>query len=132
MPNYHLLSTLLLTRLEDSFGIHGSILEWIKSYLTDRSQFVRFGSASAAITNCTCGVPQGSVLGPLLFVVYISPMANLVAQFGVEHQQYADDTQLYVSLSKTDLSICVTNLHCCLTVLYQWFDQSEGPCNQPR
>jgi Reverse transcriptase (RNA-dependent DNA polymerase) len=52
--------SLLLTRLEDSFGIHGSILEFIKSYLIDRSQFVRFGSASAAIANCTCGVPQGS------------------------------------------------------------------------
>ena len=65
-----------------------------------------------------------SVGATIFFVVYISPMANLVAQFGVEHQQYADDTQLYVSLSKTDVNISVTNLHCCLTELHQWFSQN--------
>jgi Reverse transcriptase (RNA-dependent DNA polymerase) len=83
-----------------SFDIHGSILEWIKSYLVDRSQFVRFGSASTAITNCTCGVPQGSVLGPLLRGLHIAHGEPRCLVFSVEHQQYADDTQFYMSCLK--------------------------------
>jgi Reverse transcriptase (RNA-dependent DNA polymerase) len=57
-------------------------------------------------------------------MLYSQVKMNLVAQFGVEHQQYADDTQLYVSLSKTDLNISVTNLHSCLAVLHHWFSQN--------
>ena len=69
--------TVLLTRLENSFGVAGLVKVWIASYLANRTQFVRVGSETCAATNCSCGVPQGSVLGPLLFVVYISPLKNI-------------------------------------------------------
>jgi len=76
----------------DSFSITGTARE----YLTDRAQFVRVWSESSVVTNCSCGMPQGSVLGPLFFVAYISPSAKITKKFNVLHNQYADDTQLYV------------------------------------
>jgi len=116
--------SVLLARLEHSFGIHGETLMWIKSYLENRTQLVHYGTADSAVTNCACGVPQGSVLGPLLFVAYISSTANVAANFGVSHHQYADDTQVYVALSRTDAETSVLNLHNCLASLHEWFSQN--------
>ena len=66
--------SVLLTRLENSFGVTGVAREWIASYVAHRMQFVRVGSEKCAATSCSCGVTQGSVLGPLLFVAYICPV----------------------------------------------------------
>jgi hypothetical protein len=57
------------------------------------------GSESSPTTNCELGVPQGSVLEPILFSIFVSPVGLLVCSHQVKHQQYADDTQLYFSLS---------------------------------
>jgi len=92
--------------------------------LSDNTQFVRIGSESSVVTNCSCGVPQGSVLGPLFFVVYISPIAKITEKFNVLHNQYADDTQLYVALSKTLLTDAVSKLQNCLVAVHMWFTQN--------
>ena len=94
--------SVLLTRLQNSFGVTGMVGNWITSYLIDRSQFVHVGSESSDVTDCSCGcgVPQRSVLGPLFFIAYISPVACIASKFGMFRSQYADDTQLYVALSK--------------------------------
>ena len=80
--------------------------------------FVCVETESSAVTNCSCGVPQGCVLGPLFFVVYISPLACLTHKFGVLHNLYADDTQLFVALSKNCVSDIVNNIQNCLST---WF-----------
>jgi len=116
--------SVLLTRLHNSFGVTGVVGNWITSYLTDRSQFIHVGSESSAVTDCPCGVPQGSVLGPLFFVAYISPVACLANKFGVSLSQYADDTQLYVALSKKAVNDAVTNLQNCLFDVHTWFSQN--------
>ena len=69
-------------------------------------------------------MPQGSVLGPLLFVAYISSTANIATSYGVNHHQYADDTQIYVALSRTEMNTSVAHLSDCLTSLHQWFSQN--------
>ena len=61
---------ILFQRLETVCGIAGTALAWIKSYLADRKQAIKCGGAISATSNLTCGVPQRSVLGPLLFLVY--------------------------------------------------------------
>jgi len=88
---------ILLNRLCTRFGITGSPLAWLTSYLSSRTRCVCVGNASSGVTDCHTGVPQGSVLGPILFSRYISPIADLVLPYRVLLQQYADDTQLCIA-----------------------------------
>ena len=64
---------ILLSRLNTSFGISDTTLSWLQSYLTNRTCSVRIGRHCSSSVTCTTGVPQGSVLGPLLFTAYVSP-----------------------------------------------------------
>ena len=114
----------LLRRLQDSFGVSGPALGWISSYLEGRSQVVRVHGSLSSSQDCCCGVPQGSVLGPLLFVVYISPLKNVINNHGVTHHQYADDTQVYVGVSRKNKNSTVSDLHAALTAVHLWFSQN--------
>jgi len=66
----------LIKRLQTEFGVSGTALSWIQSYLQDRTQFVKPGQHRSPETTLEVGVPQGSVLGPLLFAVYCSPVSR--------------------------------------------------------
>jgi hypothetical protein len=90
----------LVERLHHTFGVSGAALDWLRSYLENRRSCVRWGTRCTSQTRCCTGVPQGSVLGPLLFTLYIAPMVNVLHPFDVCHHQYADDTQLYISVRK--------------------------------
>jgi len=120
----------LLSRLETSFGVSGSALSWLSTYLSNRTQTVRIGQSSSSINNLVSGVPQGSVLGPVLFSIYISPIGQIVSGLGISHQQYADDTQLYISLSKSNPEIGISQLETCLSSLHSWFCHN-GLCLNP-
>ena len=113
----------LLHRLSYSFGIDYVALRWIKSSLSDHSQFVRI-TASSKPTVCDFGVPQESVLGPNLFTVYTSPVAKVADAYGVVLQQYADDTQLYIAMSKMSSANAIVQLQNCVTALHQWFAEN--------
>ena len=84
---------ILLSRLNTSFGISDTTLSWLQSYLTNRTSSVRIGRHCSSSVTCTTGVPQGSVLGPLLFTAYVSPIAGIAHLHHIDQQQYADDTQ---------------------------------------
>ena len=105
----------LIQRLQSTFGFDGTVLT---SYLSHRQQFIRVGNRKSTSAACNFGVPQGSVLGPLLFSLYISPIGNIIAQHGVRHAQYADDTQLYNPLTDNSSS-CTLDL--CFSALHSWF-----------
>ena len=112
-------STLIL-RLEHTFGISGLALSWLTSYLSNRSQTVCAGGASSSLTSLQCGVPQGSVLGPLLFTAFISPMAHLLSSFGLSHQQYADDSLIYLDLPLNNFTPAVHKIESGLFSLCMW------------
>jgi hypothetical protein len=111
-------SRTLFTRLEQSFGLSGTALNWIRSYIDGRCQFVRLGNFQSDPIACEHGVPQGSVLGPLFFSLYIAPIADVIKSFKVLHAQYADDTQLYIALDGAN-SLSVMND--CFNAVHQWF-----------
>ena len=110
---------ILYHRLREDFGVSGRVSQWIRSYLTDRHQFVKCGEACGKTTAVVSGVPQGSVLGPLLFGVYVAPVGRIISHHEVGQQHYADDTTLYVRLG----SSCTmpANLMDCVEVLRKWF-----------
>ena len=74
---------ILTKRLEQRFGISGVALKWLENYLSGRSQYVKIGDEKSALLQCEYGVPQGSVLGPLLFTTYVSPISDVITSFGI-------------------------------------------------
>ena len=82
-----------LSGLAEWFGIDGVVLRWVRSYLTGRSQLVKVNGVLSTPQLLLCGVPQGPVLGPLLFTMYTTPLGSIITAFGLKHHLYADDTQ---------------------------------------
>jgi len=83
---------ILLRRLNIAFCIDGMALQWIKSFLTEQIHLSSVGSL-------LCGVPRGSVLGPLFFLLYTAELSDAIAELGSVGHCYADDTQTYISVS---------------------------------
>jgi len=114
----------LLQRLQLEFGVSGTALSWIRSYLTDRKQFVKLGLRKSPETKLEVGVPQGLVLEPLLFAVHCSPAADVIASHGVRHHQYADDTQLHLAMRANNTATGLSTLAACTADVKLWFMQN--------
>lgn len=84
--------SILLDRLQKWTGVSGTVLNWFKSYLSDHSQFVYLGSNRSQVAPLCQGVPQGSVLGPALFSIYMLPLRQIIQRYGLGYHCYADDT----------------------------------------
>ena len=112
-----------LNRLNSKFGISGTALNWFQSYLTGRTQSVLINGNKSQPRNLSCGVPQGSVFGPILYLLYTAPLADLFRHHNLQFHLYADDTQLYVSFSTNndlELTEAVEHIELCLTDLDKW------------
>ena len=104
---------IMLERLKHWVGISGTALDWFTSYLSDRSFSVYLGPYSSETAALSCGVPQGSVLGPLLFALYMLPLGHIISQVGdISYHLYADDIQLYVSFEPEDTDKVLKLLRC--------------------
>ena len=85
---------ILLEKLQ-KYGMRGVPLQWFTSYLTNRQQYVRINTTDSEMLRMTCGVPQGSTLGPLLFLLYINDMPNCSKK--LSFRIFTDDTNVFYS-----------------------------------
>ena len=121
--------SILLQRLSDWFGISGSALSWFKSYLLSRSFCVTSCGSKSSSANLTCGVPQGSVLGPLLFTIYTTPLSLLISKSPVSHHLYADDTQLFISFSPSHFNTNISHLQSVFANVSNWMSSNRLSLN---
>ena len=105
---------ILVDLLQQSFGICGVALTWIRSFLHGRTRQVSYAGVLSTLMVLTFGVPQGSVLGPLLFLLYTAELFDVIASAGLTAHSYADDTQVYISTPATSSSTTVRWAYWCL------------------
>ncbi|XP_076597184.1 uncharacterized protein LOC143326976 [Chaetodon auriga] len=136
----------LVARLHHLVGIRGTALEWFKSYLADRSMTVSLGNSESSSAPLLYGVPQGLILGPLLFSLYLLPLGSILRKHGISFHCYADDSQIYVPLKRKN-AFSLTPLLSCLEDIKAWmalnflnFNEKKmevmvfgpsGPCEPP-
>ena len=120
---------ILLSRLTSNFGITGSAFSLISSYLLNRTQSVTIQSQTSASSPLLTGVPQGSVLGPLLFCLYTTPLSYIFTNPSVPFHLYADDTQLYISFSSSDSVSKLNTLSSTLDSVYTWLSSNHLSVN---
>ncbi|HSN23054.1 MAG TPA: reverse transcriptase family protein [Methylomicrobium sp.] len=120
---------ILLQRLSTSYGIRGKVLDWFRSYLTGRVQCVRCGLRKSKRTMVLHGVPQGSVLGPLLFILYTADLIGLIEGYGLRPHLYADDTQIQGACSPDSTDQLQLTLSACLDDVSGWMQANRLQLN---
>ena len=100
-------------------------LDWLRSYVTGRKQFVKLGRHTSSTVECTSGVPQGSVLGPILFTLYTAPVGDVITSHGVGYHQYADDTQLFYAISASEIDSKLPIIEECSKAVKRWFLEND-------
>lgn len=120
---------ILLARLEVNFGITGTALQWFRSYLTDRTQSVCIAGHRSRISILRSGVPQGSVLGPLLFLLYTAPVVDIITSHGLMTHCYADDTQVYFYCPPEQMSILADRFNRCIAEIERWMHSNRLKLN---
>lgn len=122
---------LLIKRLEHWVGIRGMALNWFASYIKNRTFRVNIGAYSSALAIMSSGVPQGSILGPLLFTLYMLPLGQIIQKYNISFHCYADDLQLYMPLSLSNQS-CLTGLNDCILEIKNWMAHSFLQLNESK
>ena len=125
---------MLLTRLANEVGISETAHKRFKSYQCDRTQRVMVNLATSHEISFTCGVPQGSVLGPILFSLYTRQLGNLIEGHNVSRKLFADDTQLYKSFHPdgASMDLAVKDVEECCRNIKTWMTQNRLKLNDEK
>ena len=124
--------SILLQRLAEWFGLGGSALSWISSYLSSRNFIVTTNNQSSPAQQVSHGVPQGSVLGPLLFIMYTTPLSHIIKSISVDHHLYADDTQLFISFKPVNIQNALQSLQDAFKAVSDWMSPNLLALNPPK
>ena len=101
-------------------------------YLTNRSQFVNLNASNSSVRELTVGIPQGSVMGPVLYLLYTTPFADVIRSHGLDYHMYADDNQLYLSFATQDVDQAKSKIEECITSIRKWMGVNELKLNHDK
>ena len=124
--------SVLIKRLKDDFNIGGTVLKWFKSYLCERSFRVKINISLSNGVIVLYGVPQGSILGPILFLLYISEIEKIALIHGFMIHMFADDMQLYISFQRLNLIHTVSSIELCLRDIKFWMSMNFLKVNEDK
>ena len=126
--------SIMVNRLKD-YGVSDAALLWFSSYLSKRTQKVSIHNTFSNNKVLCYGVPQGSVLGPLLFNIYVSPLGKIISKYGIKYHLYADDIQLYASFNPKLVSSkvhCIENMENCIKNIKNWMELNHLRINDQK
>ena len=106
--------------LQCHLGICGIALDLLRSFLQGRSQSVIIDGIQSDLKQLTCNVPQGFVLGPIDFCIYMLPLGTILKYHTVQYHIYADDTQIYMYFKLNDTQFAIDNINKCISDLCTW------------
>ena len=118
--------------LEKYVGIGGSALRLVRSYFNDRTQRVQIDGSLSDFASLLCGVPQGSVLGPMQFCLYLFPLGAIIRHHNIGYHIYTDDTQLYISFTCKDPLESLTKLNMCISDIRVWMIKNKLKINDSK
>jgi hypothetical protein len=124
--------SILLSRLYNCFGISDTVLSWFTSYLSNRSQSVLVNGVQSPSVELVFGVPQGSVLGPVLFTLYTSPLSHIINAHRLKHHFYADDSQLQDSDTPDNILTILTHTSDCYEDIKNWMTTNKLKLNDDK
>ena len=121
---------LLINKLQYKYGLSSNVLKWFKSYLKDRVLRVKIGEFISNGKPMNFGVPQGSVLGPLLFCLYIQEINEIICNYDLRFHCFADDIQIYSPMTANDQQLQV--IKDCLNKIKIWANQNSLKLNDSK
>ena len=126
---------ILLNRLESRFGINGVVNSWFGSYLSDRSTRVTIKNTFSRQHTLNYSLPQGSIIGPQCFTLYITPVGDIIRDHDISFHSYADDIQLFVEFDPKSQSDCqnkLDRLSSCIAKVNEWMVENTLQLNQEK
>ena len=111
---------ILVHRLHTDFGFTDTVLQWFSTYLTDRTHYVSLSNHCSAFAPVHSGVPQGSVLSPMLFTMYIKPLSAIIDSHSIIHHSFADNLQLQMSAPTDKISELLHSIQSCISDFKAW------------
>ena len=121
--------SIVLKRLETTYGVRGTVLDWFVSYMSDRSQSVIVDGIVAASRPFVYGVPQGSVLGPVLFTFYFQLLSDVISDHICDYHKYADDTELSESAPPDHFVYVQSCIQTCIDDGLLWMNSNNLKLN---